>query len=41
MEEETLLFDGQPIELEEQELAWSIYLAILESLIALDLLKQN
>ena len=38
MEEEGLLFNDVPIELEEQELAWRIYLAILESLIELELL---
>ena len=41
MEEEILLHDGLPVELEEQELAWQIYLAILESLIVLDLLDQE
>jgi hypothetical protein len=39
MEEEILLFDNVPVALEEQELAWAVYLAILESLIALDLCK--
>jgi hypothetical protein len=34
-----LLFDNVPVALEEQELAWAVYLAILESLIALDLCK--
>ena len=41
MEEEILLHDDVPVELEEQELAWKIYLAILESLIVLDLLDQE
>ena len=41
MEEEILLFNDVPIELEEQEVAWKIYLAILESLIELDLLTKN
>lgn len=41
MEEEILLYDDVPVALEEQELAWAIYLAIIESLIALDLLKQE
>ena len=40
MEEEILLYEGVPVELEEQELATSVYLAILESLITLDLLLQ-
>ena len=41
MEEEILLFNDVPIKLEEQEVAWKIYLAILESLIELDLLTLN
>ena len=41
MEEEILLHEDVPVVLEEQELAWAIYLAILESLIVLDLLKQD
>ena len=41
MEKETLLFNGKPIKPEEQEKPLSIYLAILEALIKLDLKKQN
>ena len=40
MEEEILSQNNLSIELEEQELAWKIYQAILEALIMLDLLKQ-
>ena len=41
METEKLCYKGKPIRPEEQSKAWSIYLAILEALIKLDLEKKN
>ncbi len=41
METEKLCYKGKPIRPEERSKAWSIYLAILEALIKLDLEKKN
>lgn len=39
MEDEILCFENLPIDVAEQELSWKLYLAILTSLIELDLLS--